>query len=276
MYLQFFHLNEKPFTYLTPNPRFFYYAPQYLSVKRKADYVVTEHSGHLYIYGPIGSGKTTLLKTITQMLDEDGNNIPNFLNAPNLKTANALLRRICSGFKVKTERSYSATLENLTSWLVEQHQQQRFPVLIIDEAQNIVRDGLKTLHYLMTYVTSEDLLLMIILCGQEQLAARIERFPEIKSRMYPSALSSLSREESEELIRYRWQVASIEQDNPLPFQKNALDALFEYTKGLPREICKVCDLALLAARAENTEQIEPTLIRSVATSLALTGGKHGQ
>src|SRR3989304_2730496 len=71
MYLEFFHLNEKPFSYLTPNPRFFYYAPQYLNVKRKADYIVSERSGHLYIYGPIGSGKTTVLKTISQMLAED-------------------------------------------------------------------------------------------------------------------------------------------------------------------------------------------------------------
>ncbi len=243
MYLEFFHLREKPFSYLTPNPRFFYYAPQYLSVQRKADYVVSERSGHLYIHGPIGSGKTTLLKTISQMLDDDASkgrrNQINFLNAPNLKTANALLRRICSGFDVKTERSYSATLENLTSWLVEEHRKQRFPVLIIDEAQNVIRDGLKTLHYLMTYVTNDAILLMIVLCGQEELAARIERFPEIKSRMYPSSLSSLSREESEALVRYRWQVASIKPDNPLPFDKEALDALFDYSKGLPREICKL-------------------------------------
>jgi general secretion pathway protein A len=167
MYLKFFHLNEKPFNYLTPNPRFFYYAPQYLSVKRKTEYVISERSGHLYIYGPIGSGKTTLLKTISQMLDEEKRNIVNFLNAPNLKTANALVRRICAGFNVKTERSYNGTLQNLTDWLITQYKKGLFPVLIIDEAQNIIRDGLKALHYLMTYVTSDDLLLMIILCGQE-------------------------------------------------------------------------------------------------------------
>lgn len=182
MYLEFFKLNEKPFSYLTPNPRFFYYAPQYLSVKHKADYVVSERNGHLYIHGPIGSGKTTLLKTVSHMLDDEAprgvpkgrRNIVNFLNAPNLKTANALLRRICDGFGVKTERSYNATLTNLTTWLVAEHRAQRFPVLIVDEAQNIVRDGLKTLHYLMTYVTNDALLLMIVLCDQEELAARIE------------------------------------------------------------------------------------------------------
>ncbi len=214
MYLQFFNLNSKPFTYIIPNPRFFYYAPQYLSVKRKTDFIVSERSGHLYIYGPIGSGKTTLLKTIAQTLSEDESAIINFLNAPNLKTANALVRRICEGFKVKTERSYEATLRNFTDWLTVQHDKQRFPVLIIDEAQNIVRDGLKALHYLMTYVTPEDLLMMVILCGQEELASRIERYPEIKSRMFPSALTSLSREEVEDLVKYRWKVASGANDNP--------------------------------------------------------------
>ena len=86
----------------------------------------------------------------------------------------------------------------------------------------------------MTYVTNEDLLLMIILCGQQELATRIERFPEIKSRMYPSALSALSRDETEELIKYRWQVASRTADNPLPFQGQAIDQVFAYSRGLPR------------------------------------------
>lgn len=275
MYLEFFHLNEKPFSYLTPNPRFFYYAPQYLNVKRKADYIVSERSGHLYIYGPIGSGKTTLLKTISQMLAEDKTTLVNFLNAPNLKTANALVRRICEGFQVKTERSYDATLKNLTNWLVEQYKRQRFPVLIIDEAQNIVRDGLRTLHYLMTYVTSDDLLMMVILCGQEELAARIEHYPEIKSRMYPSALSALTREEVEEVIRFRWKVAGAGK-NSLPFQKDALDAIFEYSKGLPREVCKICDMALLAAFTQEKKVIDADAIRSVATGLKLTGGTYGQ
>jgi general secretion pathway protein A len=128
----------------------------------------------------------------------------------------------------------------------------------------------------MTYVTNDSLLLMIILCGQEELAARIERFPEIKSRMYPSALSSLSREETEELIAYRWQVASIRQDNPLPFGKEALDAIFEHSKGLPREICKICDLALLAAFADKQQKVTEGVIRSVAAGLDLSGGNHGQ
>ncbi|MFQ5853628.1 MAG: ExeA family protein [Candidatus Binatia bacterium] len=274
MYLEHFNLNEKPFRYLNPNPRFFYYAPQYLSIKQMTDYIVSERNGHIYLYGPIGSGKTTLLKTITEMLSEDDKNIVNFINAPNLKTANALIRRICDGFGVKTHRSYNGTLENFTSWLVEKYEEGSLPVLIIDEAQNIVRDGLRTLHYLMTYVTSEDLLLMIILCGQEELATRVEQFPEIKSRMYPSALSALSRDDTGELVKFRWKVASIDKaKNPLPFTKESLDKIHRHSRGLPREVCKICDQALLTAFADETKKITPEVIDSVAQQLNLSHGK---
>ena len=115
---------------------------------------------------------------------------------------------------------------------------------------------------------------MIILCGQQELAARIERFPEIKSRMYPSALSALSRDETEELIKYRWQVASRTADNPLPFRREALDQVFAFSRGLPREICKLCDLALLAAFADQRKDIDARTIAIVADSLDLEEGRH--
>lgn len=272
MYLKFFNLQTTPFSYLTPNPDFFYSAPQYESVKGQADYIVGGRSGHIYISGPVGSGKTTLLKAITQSLEEDKSNIPFFLNAPNIKTQTSLVRRICDGFKVKTERSYSATLDNLTNWLIEKNQEKLYPILIIDEAQNIPRDGLKTLHYLMTYVSNTDLFLMIILCGQEELAARINKFKEIKSRMYPAALSSLTRQESEELIRFRWKVASENPENPFPFEKEAIDQVYMFSKGLPRDMCKVCDMALLSAFSMQAKTVDAKTIIWVASNLTLEGG----
>jgi general secretion pathway protein A len=115
---------------------------------------------------------------------------------------------------------------------------------------------------------------MIILCGQQELATRIERFPEIKSRMYPSALSALSRDETEELIKYRWQTASAAADNPLPFQRQAVDQVFAYSRGLPREICKLCDMALLAAFADERRTIDSQIIGTVAASLDLEEGPN--
>lgn len=264
MYLEFFNLIEKPFNYLIPDPRYFFYSPQSQSIKNQCDYIVSEKGGHLFISGPIGAGKTTLLKTITQNLLADDHNTVNFVNAPNLKTANSLMRRVSEGFKVKTERSYDATLQNFTEWLKTTD---KFPILIIDEGQNLVRDSLKTLHYLMTYVT-DKLLMMIILCGQEEMVARIDRFPEIRSRMFPASLSSLSREEAEEMMKFRWSVASKSKSNPLPFTKEAMDAVFNYSKGIPRSICQVSDVALLAAFNQEKKEIDEGLVKLVISTLA--------
>jgi general secretion pathway protein A len=266
MYLNHFKLLEKPFEYLIPNPRYFWYTPQGEGIKAQCDYIIREKSGHLYISGPIGAGKTTLLKTLTQSLITDTHNAINFINAPNLKTSNALLRRVVEGFGVKPGRSYDATLEHFTTWLKTTD---RFPILIIDEGQYLVLDSLKTIHYFMTYVT-DRLLLMVILCGQEEMVERINRFSAIRSRMFPAFLSALSRPEAQKMMEYRWQIASKNHNAPLPFTEKALDALFNYSKGVPRAICQVADVALLAAHTQHKQVVDEAQVRMVINTLLPT------
>jgi general secretion pathway protein A len=263
MYQDFFYLIDKPFNYIIPDPRFFFYTPQGQGIKNQCDYIVNEKSGHLFISGPIGAGKTTLLKTITQSLLTDDHNIINFINAPNLKTSNSLMRRVADGFKVKTDRSYDVTLQNFTTWLLSTD---KLPILIIDEGQNLVRDSLKTLHYLMTYVT-DRLLLMVILCGQEDMVRKINGFPEIRSRMFPASLSSLTRDNAEEMMRFRWKTASKSQDNPFPFNKEGIDLIFNASKGIPRSICQIADVSLLAGYKSDHKEINKDLIALVIGSL---------
>jgi general secretion pathway protein A len=269
MYLKHFKLVEKPFEYLIPNPRYFWYTSQGEGIKAQCDYIIREKSGHLYISGPVGAGKTTLLKTLTQSLLTDEHSLINFINAPNLKTSNALLRRVTEGFGVKTERSYDATLENFTQWLKETD---RFPILIIDEAQNLVLDSLKTLHYFMTYVT-DRLLMMVILCGQEEMVERINRFTAIRSRMFPAFLSALSRAEAEKMMQYRWNVASQNDASPLPFTTKAIDEIFNYSKGVPRYMCQVADVALLAAYNQQKHEVDEKIVQIIVNNLS---GKEGE
>jgi type II secretory pathway predicted ATPase ExeA len=269
MYLNHFNLLEKPFDYLIPNPRYFWYTPQGEGIKAQCDYIIKEKSGHLYISGPIGAGKTTLLKTLTQGLIADNHNTINFINAPNLKTSNALLKRVADGFSVKTERSYDATLQNFTTWLKDTD---RFPILIIDEAQNLVLESLKTIHYFMTYVT-DRLLIMIILCGQEEMVERINRFTAIRSRMFPAFLSALSRPEAEKMMKYRWKIASQNETAPLPFTGKAIDEIFNYSKGVPRAICQVADVSLLVAYNQQKHEVDDEMVKMVVNSLSIKEGE---
>ena len=268
MYEAFFQLNEKPFA-LTPSPRYIYLADQYKDARAKCLYFLSQRCASLYLYGPIGSGKTSLLRMIAQELAADEKNKVAYLIAPNLKTSNALLRTLCDEFGVKTERSYCGSLENFNHFLLEEDRSGRLPVLLIDEAQNLPREALKLIHYLLNFVTNEKVLLMIVLVGQEELGDKIRRFPSLKSRMFPTTLSSLSRSDVEELIRYRWTVAAGDPTAQHPFTPEALDAVFLHSLGLPRDICKICDLALLQAFSEKVREVTPPIVQAAVDGLLL-------
>ena len=125
---------------------------------------------------------------------------------------------------------------------------------------------LRLVHFLLNYETNTEKLLQILLFGQVELLAKIERFPELKSRMFPAALASMTRPDTEKLIAFRWQVAG---GNDLPFTEEAMDSIFRRSLGLPREVVKICDMALLKAFSDDSKGIGPGIIDEVAQELNL-------
>ena len=84
--------------------------------------------------------------------------------------------------------------------------------------------------------------------------------------MYRSALASLNRSDMENMIQFRFQVAGGEKP---PFMPDGLDELYKLTLGLPREICKVTDMALLRAMVNNTHAVNADIVRQTAEQLAV-------
>jgi type II secretory pathway predicted ATPase ExeA len=124
----------------------------------------------------------------------------------------------------------------------------------------------------MTYVT-DRLLMMIMLCGQEEMVERINRFPALQSRMFPAFLSALARAEAEKMMQYRWNIASQQNPSPLPFTDKAIDEVFNYSKGVPRAICKVADVSLQAAYNQHKPKVDEALVTLVVNSLSRQEGK---
>jgi len=175
---------------------------------------------------------------------------------------------IMDEFGAKTERSYEGSLKNFAEWLVVQHEHGARPVLILDEAQNLSPTHLKLLHFLLNYETSKQKLLQLVLFGQIQLAQKIERFPELKSRMFPASLRVFDRGDTEAMIEFRWTVASGKK-TPLPFSAEVLDAIYKVSGGMPRTIVKLCDMALLRAFSYKRTQVLNEDIQTVAKELDL-------
>src|SRR5438094_9673609 len=160
--LKYFGFNEHPFM-SSPDPRFLYFSSQVKEDLAKCELMARDRIGPIYMYGPIGSGKTSLVRRLQEKLSQDERYNVKLLISPNLKSSNAFLRLILETFDIKTERSYTASLSNFEQFLIHQFQEAKVPVLLIHDAQNMIRDTLKLIHYLLKFETKKTKLLQIVL-----------------------------------------------------------------------------------------------------------------
>lgn len=260
-----FGLNEDPFR-LSPDPRFLYLSPQVQEALAKCRYMVEGRVGPLYIYGPIGSGKTSILKRLRQEFsDNDTFNVAQIISA-NTKTSNAFLRVIMDEFGVKTARAYDQSLKNFNQFLLDEYSDGRVPLLLVDEAQNMNLDTLRLIHYLLNFETSREKLLQIVLVGQDQLRARVTRYHELASRMFPIAMNAHSPTELRNMVEFRWTVAG---GGESPYDVRAYETIFRHSKGLPRDAVKICGESLRHMLGHKKTTISATEMLEVARSLNL-------
>src|SRR5947208_2469659 len=259
--IKYFGFNEHPFM-SSPDPRFLYFSSQVKEALAKCEFMARDRIGPIYMYGPIGSGKTSLVRRLQEKLSLDERYNVKLLISPNLKSSNAFLRMILETFDVKTERSYVASLGNFEKFLVQQYQDGKVPVLLIDEAQYMNRDTLKLIHYLLNFETNTTKLLQIVLVGQEELGTKIINYRELASRMFPIAMNAMALHDLRDMITFRLTVAGYD---GMLFEEGeneeAYKTLYTYTKGLPRDAIKVCfelliDLAATGKKQATAKQVE--------------------
>src|SRR5512135_1810195 len=265
--VEYFGLNEQPFR-IGPDPRYLFYSGQVKEAIAKCEYMARDRVGPIYMYGPIGSGKTSILRRLTERLGTDEHYTVAYVISPNVRRANTFLKIVMEAFDVPSVRSYDANLKLFETFLVDQYQAGTVPVVLLDEAQNANRDALRLIHYLLNFETATTKLLQVVLAGQQELAAKILRYQELASRMFPIAINAMSSKDLEEMVRFRWMVAG---GKELPFIKGdgVYKTLYAYTKGLPRDAVKVCDEVLRELQASGRKHATVADVEAIAQQFNL-------
>lgn len=183
-------------------------------------------------------------------------------------------------FGVKSARSYDLSLKRFQRYLIgdlseeeykpdkdgkrEDFDETKIPVLLLDEGQHMQKDALRLIHSLLNFETPSFKRLQIVIAGQEGLAKNILGMGELASRMKGIAIYHMSAPELEKMLKFRWVVAGgKEEEFPFPNEQAIYQVLFEYTKGLPRDIIKVADDVLRNLLAENKKQITVAELESI-------------
>jgi general secretion pathway protein A len=268
MYEAYFNLKERPFS-ISPDPRFIYLTAQHQEALAKVQYSIPQRMGVSAIYGDIGAGKTSLARRLWVLYSDNPQYNFAMIVHPNFPSTFQFVKEIRREFGLdKPPRSLSDALDEFQDYLLEQHSQGKTNILVIDEAQNLKPSNYETIRQLLNFETNTEKLLQIALFGQNELASRIDKQPELKDRITIfGALTPLTYDDAVALIDFRWKVAGGDKH---PFDPEALDAIFRYSKGLPRKISKLCHNALTRAFSMETSSVNKQIIDEVAAEVRLT------
>lgn len=275
MYEKFFGFAEKPFN-TTPDSKFFFPSEKHTEALNSLIYAVTERKGFVVVTGEIGAGKTTISRTL---LNKCGLNAKVALVTNTHLSAKDLIEEILNELEVEyTPSSKHKLIQQLNAHLISRLAADVNVVLIIDEAQNLSLNVLEEVRMLSNLETEKEKLLQIILLGQPQLKSklahpRLEQFKQRIAVYYH--LPSLSRQETHDYILHRLRIVDADSPEGI-FNNEAVELIYQHSRGIPRVINLVCDSALLSGYANETRVITPAIVRGVFAERDFSGGAPQQ
>lgn len=296
-YEPFFGLHEPPFS-LAPDPRFLYGSASHSAALDQVTYALERREPLVVITGEIGTGKTLLCRTVLQRLRRK-----TFLSVVSdpLLERDDLLRQLLRDFGViPKDRTRSAgasrheLVDALQAFLRSLAPLGAHAVVIVDEAQHLQPAVLEQIRLLSNTDDERGTLLQIMLVGQMDLEALLDR-PELRQLHQRVSrrlrLSSLSRDEVRRYIEHRLALARnrpaasnapgaaelarelAEWAGPaaggVEFTSDAFQAVFQLSGGLPRTVNLLCDRSLEEACRSRLHVIDHRVVDTAARALGV-------
>lgn len=251
---------------ISPNPRFFYLTPSVKAAVAKTRYVVRARQGLTTIIGDVGLGKTSLLRLLYNEYDDDANFTAALIVNPKQTSETAFMKAICTEFGVPTRRSLRETEYELRAFLIEQAKAGRTVVLLIDEAQQLRGPMFEQIRQILNFETDDMKLINIIMAGQVELRYKLgdrSKRALVSRIAVSSVLDALTLDETEGMIGFRCTVAGVKN----PFTGDAVESIYQLSKGVPREAIKLCALGVQYATMNQAESIDRDLIEAAKEDL---------
>ncbi len=268
MYKAFYGFTEKPFT-LNPDPAFLYLSKQHEMALTMLNYGLHSEASISVISGEVGAGKTTLIRELLHNAEDD-TLIGLISNAHN--AFGDLLQWVLMAFDIpSTAKDKAGRYQELTEFFIANYAKKKKTILIIDEAQNMDAETLEELRLISNINADKHLVLQLILVGQPELLALMQRqeLRQLAQRVSVDyKLKALGYRETIAYIKHRLTHAGGNEDI---FDKYALAAIFYHSGGIPRLINTLCDFGLVYGFSEGLQQINLEIMLDVIKGKQMGG-----
>jgi type II secretory pathway predicted ATPase ExeA len=232
-------------------------------------YSILNKQGFSVITGEVGAGKTTLINRILDELEDDITvGLINFTH----NSFGDLSEWVLMAFGLEYRgKSKVEMYDEFVQFLIDQYAKGQRVVLIIDEAQNMEPRVLEELRMLSNVNAQKDYLLHLIIVGQPELRATLQRAELRQLTQRVSVfyhIGHLTLGETKAYVAHRLSVVG--GDSEL-FTPDAVQMIWTEAKGVPRIVNTLCDLSLVYGFSAAKTSIDAEVVGEVLGDRARMG-----
>ncbi|MCU0608941.1 MAG: AAA family ATPase [Chitinispirillaceae bacterium] len=280
-YLNHWNLKEKPFEEVC-DTRFFFESEDHREALDRLLYVVNDRNMNMgLLTGEIGSGKTITKNVLVGSLPAQSFVVISFENSSfqftDLVFETIRQITVINGQTGKTidlppRNDKYLLLQTFKQVLTSLHyEEKKHLVLVFDEAQQIEDNTLDELKNLTNLSANAENFLTIFFVGQPELREKIRRLHQVDQRIFLRFhLNNLDFNGTVKYIQHRLRVAGLEKGTI--FTSLGHELVFRSTGGVPREINRLCKLALNYGYAQNCPELSREDIQVVIDDMQAQDG----
>ncbi|HEU4684721.1 MAG TPA: AAA family ATPase [Nitrospira sp.] len=261
MYESFYNLRTKPFA-LLPDSDFLYAGTTHRAAYSLLEYGVLSQAPFIVLTGDPGMGKTSLLQKL--IAEHRGKHAIGLVTNARYDVEHLLPWILLSLGLSHKQLDPVEAYHTFSEFLSRESKQHRRVILVIDEAQSLGAELLEELRLLSNLNDGKQLKLQVILSGQPDLHALLKRvdMTQFAQRVVADYhLEPLTDVETAQFIRHRLHVAG---GHPSLLTNKACALVHRLSRGNPRLINQVCDIALTYGFAEQARVITSKLVAQAA------------
>lgn len=220
------------------------------------------------LIAPSGSGKTVLLRTLRSALPE-ARYCVHYIKLTSLSKRD-LCREIALACRFDVSGSYPVMMRKLQDGFRAQADDDGVrPVVLLDDSHDLRPDVLPTLRVLTNFDMDSRLVVSFVLAGDTRLRPLLER-PDldcVRRRMaHVAIIRLLSRAETLEYMQHRLRITGATQ---FPFDSQAVDAVYEITRGNLRAVDHLARKSLELAANKGMPAVDAALVAAARQNLLL-------
>jgi type II secretory pathway predicted ATPase ExeA len=267
-YLEYYKLKEQPFSNVVDN-RFYWSSPQHEQAIIKLKYAIDTKKGLAVVIGDTGAGKTTLARKLLEELDENLYEAALLVIIHSSVSSEWLLKKFAIQLGIsEIKENKVELLSQLFRRLNEISEEGKTAVVLMDEVQMLKsKEIMEEFRGLLNMESPEGKMINLLFFGLSDLEDVLNLDEPLRQRVAVRIkLSAFSGENTKDYICHRLKMAGSENNI---FTDEAIDAIYKYSKGLPRLINTICDNSLLEGFLFKAKSIGEDIIKTVAVDLGI-------